>query len=255
MSEIQALLAELGAKADALAANAEAAPAAEATEAATEEGVAKSEATATEGAAEAGAAEGKAEGAADGEDVAKGETFEVTDAEGNKLQAVDGFALIKALRDEVEALKARVEAEPQAVAKSFTDAAAAADATASALAKSLGVALDKAASAEAALKAADARVAALEAALVEQGDVVKSLQAAVEKIGTQGVGRQSVVTLHERPSTVAKAAPEQTIGDIFAKAIELNRAGKLSSMDVARINASANSGRGLPAEYQPLFAG
>lgn len=249
MSELDALLAELRSKTDALA-KSEAAPAAAETKA--EEP--KAEEPKAEEKTEAPKADEPKEEVAKAEDGA----FEVTDAEGNKLQAVDGFALLKAMQAEIDALRAEVTALPkpdaEAVAKSFADAELANRTVDVELAKSLKSAITEVEAGKAALAASDAKVETLSAALAAQGEVVKSLSDRVDAFASEGTGRRSVVTLHERPSAVSKSEAAPTIGEIFAKANDLIRAGKLTGMDAARLNASVNSGRGVPADLAAVFA-
>jgi transcription termination factor Rho len=289
MTNLEALLAELREKAAGFA-KAEEAPAAEAVvakaaepEAAPAE-AAVADADAEETVAKAGAAPVAAEEPAagsegvdtdEGDEAHVAKAMTVTDADGNERVAIDGFALIKSLQDDVAALRddnvalrAELDAlkavEPpqaapavadEALAKSFADHQAATTQHTETLAKSLAAALDALGAAQAEGKAAAERAAATEAALGEHATLIKSLQADLKAFGETGSGRRSAVVLHEKSSPLPVAAPAApSIGDVFAKAQRLNAEGKINSLDVARICAWANSGQGLPPEFGHLFA-
>lgn len=208
-------------------------------------------------------ADAAAQGAEDEDDEAAGGDFgkaiKVTDAEGNEHDGIDGFALIKALQADIDDLRAELatlkdapvlvadDGRVEGLQKSFVEGS-------ETLAKSLVVAMDGLAAAQAlaaeqaeVIKAQDARLVAAEA-------LVKSLGADVAKFGAAGSGRRAAVTVHERPSAVPVAAPVASVGEVFAKAQALNAAGKLTSIDVARVVARVNSGVGVPAEFAHLFA-
>jgi len=87
----------------------------------------------------------------------------------------------------------------------------------------------------------------------EQGELLKSLQAEVAKIGSAPAGRKAVVTVAERaaaPSTeiLAKSGMPDGVSteDFFAKALDLQREGKLTGVDIALSEACLNSGRPVP---------
>jgi len=97
-------------------------------------------------------------------------------------------------------------------------------------------------------------VKALEAtngALKQQNDLIKSLSEQVATLSNQGRGRKTVLAVHEKkdPVTLAKSdAPTITGHEIMAKALDAQKSGKLSGLDVSRIENHLNAGLGVPAD-------
>ncbi len=86
-----------------------------------------------------------------------------------------------------------------------------------------------------------------------QGEMIKSLNAKVEKLAGQGRGRKAVLSVVDRPNPgeqpLAKSQPEQLSGQqILAKALDAQRAGKITGGDVARCEIAINSGVAVPAD-------
>jgi hypothetical protein len=282
MRDVEKLLAELREKAAGIAKSlpsaadaqaAAAAAAAAATAAAADEeaaAAAAAEAAAAAAAEEEASAEAARAAAAAADDEANagedfGKSLTVTDAEGNEIPAVDGWELIKSMQDEMDALRAEV-AELRAapvgdIAKSFGEQLGGFEATTETLIKSLGEAFDAIAAFREENAALVARVdtqadglQAADRAFAEQATTIKSLSEQVAAYGATGRGRQSVLVPQDRPGALPGAPTPVTIADVFAKAMDLNKAGKLNSVEVAKVTASVNSGRGVPAEFAPLFA-
>lgn len=91
------------------------------------------------------------------------------------------------------------------------------------------------------------------ATMAGQATLIKSLQDEVTKLGTLPAGRRAVVTVAERqaaPATdiMAKAGmPEGvTTQDFFAKAHDMQIAGKLTAVDISMAEASLNAGQPVP---------
>lgn len=78
-----------------------------------------------------------------------------------------------------------------------------------------------------------------------QGDMIKSLNARVEKLAGQGRGRKTVLAVHEKPAvgeTLAKSQPEGlTHGELMAKANAAFSAGKISGLELTTIDVSLRS--------------
>jgi hypothetical protein len=189
-------------------------------------------------------------------------SFKVTDADGNEMEAVDGFEIIKSLRAELEAVRAEVAGmkaaaapavDADALTKSFTDGLAGVSGHTEEMAKALGATMDALAEARGALDAANTRMTAQDEKLAAQDVLVKSLAADLAKFGASGVGRASVVTVHEKQSPVAVQKAQPTMGEVFAKAMELNKEGKLNALEVSTVTASVNGGRGIPERFAHLF--
>lgn len=85
-----------------------------------------------------------------------------------------------------------------------------------------------------------------------QGELIKSMNARIESLAGQGRGRKTVLTVMEKPSAaepLRKSLPEQPSGpQILAKALDAQRAGKISGIDVARAENAIQSGHAVPAD-------
>lgn len=262
MTDLDALLSGLRDRADALA---KAQPAEEAKVEVAAEPVAEAAAEPVEAEASEPAAEAAEEPVAKSEGDF-GESFEVTLADGSKAPAIDGFAVIKSLAAKVEALTAQLDeikaapaAEPatfdfDGLKKSFDDGMTGVASQTEVMAKALGAALDALTASNEKSAELTTRVAELTAKAAAQDDVMKSLAAKLDAFGTTGAGRRATVSVHEKPSPAAVKQDEPTVGDLFAKANALVGAGKLNAVDVSRIVAAVNHGRGIPTEYAAHFA-
>lgn len=98
-------------------------------------------------------------------------------------------------------------------------------------------------------------VKALEAtngALKQQNELIKSLTDQVNSLSNQGRGRKTVLAVHEKKdpvTTLAKSEPQgMTGGEIMAKALSLQSAGKLTGLEVSRVENHLNAGLGVPAD-------
>lgn len=84
-----------------------------------------------------------------------------------------------------------------------------------------------------------------------QGEMIKSLSARLDKLAGQGRGRKAVLSVVEKPnpgeSTMAKSEQVQP-GEIMAKALSAQGAGKLTAGDVARCEIAFQSGVPFPAD-------
>lgn len=86
-------------------------------------------------------------------------------------------------------------------------------------------------------------------ALKSQSELIKSLSQRVETLSSQGRGRKTMVSIAEKPTTLAKSDPEQdSPGQIMAKAQSAHAAGRITGLDVARCEAAFNSGVAAPAD-------
>lgn len=76
----------------------------------------------------------------------------------------------------------------------------------------------------------------------QQGEMIKSLNARLNKVSRQGTGRKSVLTVHERPGmgeALTKSQPDQmTGGDLLAKAQAAFAAGKINGLELTTIDVS-----------------
>jgi len=86
-----------------------------------------------------------------------------------------------------------------------------------------------------------------------QGDMIKSLQSRVSKLSDSGRGRKTVVSINEKKtaSDLRKSQEEEegiTGQQFMAKAMSAQAAGKITGVDVARIESYLNRGLQLPAD-------
>lgn len=85
-----------------------------------------------------------------------------------------------------------------------------------------------------------------------QGDLIKSLTEKVKQLSGEGRGRKAVVSVVEKPApgaaTMAKSEPQGLTGEQFmAKALDAQKAGRLTSIDVSMAEACLNRGEAIPA--------
>lgn len=113
------------------------------------------------------------------------------------------------------------------------------------------------------LKSLDARLGTQEAILAKalestigtikaQGEVIKSLQAQVTKLGGQGKGRKTVLSVIEKPAagdqTLAKSQQDGlTPQEFLAKADAAFKAGKMSGLEYTTADVAIRSGTPVPA--------
>lgn len=86
-----------------------------------------------------------------------------------------------------------------------------------------------------------------------QGELIKSLTARVEKLSGEGRGRKAVVSIAAKPEstteTMAKSlAPEgMTTEQFFAKAMDAQKAGRITATDISVAETYLNRGQPIPA--------
>ena len=153
---------------------------------------------------------GPADGDADDKPMmGKSMTVEI---DGKQVEAVDGTELVKSLMGQVEQLGGKLTASEDKLAKALTE--------------TLGV-------------------------VKSQGAVIKSLQESVARLASAGRGRKSAVVVHEPGTDLSKSQPGGEAvnnNQIMAKALSAQTAGRLSSVDVARVESYINMGAAVPAE-------
>lgn len=85
----------------------------------------------------------------------------------------------------------------------------------------------------------------------QQNDLIKSLSDKVEQLAGQGRGRKTVLTVHEKkdPVTLAKSEPAAISGhEVLAKCLAAQTQGKLTGLDVSRVENHLNAGLAVPAD-------
>lgn len=146
-----------------------------------------------------------AEAAAAGEGGKMAKSFEVTLADGTKVQAQDGTELVKALQE-------RLETNETVMAKALE--------TAVALIKS-------------------------------QGERIEALSGKLAAIGGEGKGRKAVLTVVEKPAgtPMAKSTTEEGMKpeEFMAKALDAQKLGRITGIEVATAEAYLNRGQPVPA--------
>ncbi len=153
------------------------------------------------------------------EDDLLGKSF-VVELNGEQVEAVDGTALVKSLQTEISGLRAVQTSELGQMREAISSAAA--------LIKSL--------------QADNAR-------LTER----------LNALASSGGGRKSVLRVHERPvagDDLRKSDPAPVGGaDLMRKALEAQRAGRLSGTDVARLDAYLGRGLEVPEPLRRQILG
>lgn len=165
---------------------------------------------ADEGHAEPDGDEGiEGEGDGDG-DEGMAKSFSLKLEDGTEVDAIDGTELVKSLIDRFDAQE-------------------------DTLAKALGGMVDL-------LKSNAETVRA-------QGALIKSLQGDMKRLGGEGRGRKTVVSVAEKPvaETLAKSEPEgMNANEFMAKALSAQQAGKITGLDVSVAETSLNKGLPVP---------
>lgn len=180
--------------------------------------------------------DGKAEGAkegADGDGDADdkggdkdseyfGKSFGVTLADGTEVQAYDGTEAIRLLNGRVGEVGAAVQGQGEQMAK--------------ALSSVLGA------------------VKGMQSLIGDQAEMLKSLRAEVATLRTGGTGRKAVLDVHEQRSAVPPKAEGATPTEVMTKALSAQYAGRITALDVARIESRLGRGEAIPAELLASIA-
>mgnify|MGYP000308300592 CR=1 FL=1 len=147
----------------------------------------------------------------DGAPMAK--SFKMTLEDGTEVEAMDGTELVKALSARVEVME---QNEGQMT------------------------------------KALESAVALIGG----QRDLIKSLAARVEKLSGEGRGRKAVVSISEKADTTAAATSQMaksltpdgmTPETFFAKALDAQKAGRITATDISVAETYLNKGQAIPA--------
>jgi hypothetical protein len=106
----------------------------------------------------------------------------------------------------------------------------------------------------ASLKTLNEKIVSQETTIKEQETLVKSLKGDLEKVSSQGAGRRAVLAISEPAHATASAVmakagmPEGvTVDNFFAKALDMQKAGKLTGIEIAIAESALNSGNEVPA--------
>jgi len=137
-----------------------------------------------------------------------GKSFEVTNENGEKMEAVDGTELVKSLIAQIDEFKQEKVTHEAGLMKS--------------LGVMSGLLKDQA------------------TALKEQSDMIKSLQAEVATMRGEGRGRKSVVSVMEKPSTQMTKSQQEgpTAEEFMMKAASARDAGRLTAIEMSTIELS-----------------
>lgn len=134
-------------------------------------------------------------------------SFEVTLADGTKVQAQDGTELVKALHERI-------------------------DSTETTMAKALETAIGL---------------------IKSQGEQIAALGGKVKALSGEGKGRKAVLTVTEKPAAGGLLAKSQepegiTPEQFMAKALDAQKLGRLTGLEVSVAEAHLNRGQQVPAE-------
>jgi hypothetical protein len=162
-------------------------------------------------AAEGKEGEGKEGKEGEGADGLMGKSFRVKLADGTETDAFDGTEMMKALAVKIEAQ----------------------DVVAGDFAKAMTAMVDI--------------VNTAQTVIVEQGKLIKSLQADVGKLSSAGTGRRALVNILAKPTTTVAAEVEKpSMNETMAKCFTAQSKGLLNAMDIARVEARLNTGLPVP---------
>lgn len=92
-------------------------------------------------------------------------------------------------------------------------------------------------------------LASVTSVLKQQAELIKSLRAEVARGGMAGRGRKAVLTVHDKPAagTLQKSQPAGVSAQEFLlKALDAQRAGRITGVDVAIAEAALNAGQQVP---------
>lgn len=144
-----------------------------------------------------------------GDDEVLGKSFSM-DRDGEKVRAYDATDLIKSMVTRMDSIES-TDAENRMH-----------------LGKSLGLIADM-------LKAQTAEIASLKKSLGEMAG--------------EGRGRKTVLTISEKVSDLTKSEPVQpTNGELMAKCLTAQKAGRLTALDVSRANVAVENGLAVPGD-------
>lgn len=150
----------------------------------------------------------RGEGDGDGDET-MGKSFSFQLETGETIEAVDGTELVKSLIGRI-------------------------DHTEETMAKALGTAINL---------------------IGQQGKMIKSLQGEMKKLSGEGRGRKTVLAVTEKPApgaganTLAKSEQQGMTGQEFmAKALDAQKSGRLTGLDIARAESALNRGIPVPQD-------
>ena len=151
-----------------------------------------------------------------------GKAFDVTLEDGQTVPAIDATTVMKALGARVMTLTTTVASQGEMLAKS-----------------------------EAVMETAVAVISRQEADLKASGEMIKSLQAEVTKLGSQPGGRKAMLTVHEKPAGGVAAGAGQSDGPTIPMmkswTLDAHRAGRITAVDASVIDQSLRIGQAPPA--------
>ncbi len=157
---------------------------------------------------------------ADGDEEGLSKSFQVTMPDGSTQEAYDGTEMMKAMRVRLTAVAGQAD-----------DVAAELEEARGELAKSFTAS------------------AGLLGLIRSQGDLIKSLQGDVARLGATGTGRKVALSVHEKAAGVVPAAAALVAGpSIMAKAMTAYAAGNLTSGEIARLESHLGRGNPVPAD-------
>ncbi len=179
--------------------------------------------------------DGKAEGAEEGADKDAddkdgddkdaeyfGKSFAVTLENGEQVDAYDGTEAIRLLNGRVGSIAAAVSGQGDQMAKALGSVAGA--------------------------------VKGMQSLIRDQADMLKALRGEVATLRGSGTGRKAVLDVHEQ-RTAAPAKPEGlSPGEVMAKAMTAQEGGRITALDVARIESRIGRGEPIPADLLAKIA-
>jgi len=99
-------------------------------------------------------------------------------------------------------------------------------------------------------------VKSLQSTVAKQTDMIKSLQVDVQRLGKTGAGRKAVLNINDKPAGTGTAEPKPGIssGELMTKCFAAQKAGRITSADISRVEAYLNRGLAPPDEVLARIA-
>ena len=97
-------------------------------------------------------------------------------------------------------------------------------------------------------------VKSVRASQAKDRELIKSLQSQVASLSTKGTGRKAVLSVTEKkPAAEMRKSVDQepegmNAGEFMAKALDAQAAGKITGLDVARVESHLNHGTAVPED-------
>ena len=196
------------------------------------DGKAEGAAEADAGGGDEGDEKGKGEDADNGDADYFGKSFQVTLEDGTTAEAYDGTAAIEALTARMDKMTAQLDGMTAG----------------GAMAKALGADMAKA------LGSVTGTMKGLQEIVTKQGELIKSMAGDITALRGSGTGRKAVLDVHEQRSAAPPKAEGLTPEQVMTKAMDAQMAGRITALDVSRMESRLGRGEPIPADLLAKIA-